>query len=163
MTALNTGIITGVFGLLVAITTIFLTQLKENQQHKRDKKKSKYESIETLYLDTLTLLEQIIRHVKAQKDSREFDEVLSRLNARWQLAAPKQVLNQYESAGDAITAWSAEYFRGQPKKLGYGDMIAISSQDSLHQERAEELYPKIATEMNKLTEMMHKHLETLRI
>lgn len=152
---------TGASGLTAAATTAWFTQKRENQQHQREKQKARYEKIEALYIDTLGLLEKAIRYTENDRSYDELQDDLSRLNARLLLSAPKNVMSQYEKVGSLIHNWSGEYRMGEPKKLGDGIVVYTPILNAEHKDKAEELYPRVETEMLELVTSMKEHLTTL--
>lgn len=156
-----TAFLTGAFGLAIAAMSVRLTQKKENEQHQREKRKARYEKVEVLYIDTLALLEKTIRYTESDKSYNDLQDDLSRLNARLQLSAPKNVMSQYEKVGSLIHHWSGEYRMGEPRKLGDGVVVYTPILNDEHKDKAEELYPRVETEMVELVASMKEHLTTL--
>ena len=156
-----TAFMTGTFGLAIAAVTVWLTQRKENQEHQREKQKARYEKVEALYIDTISLLEKAIRYTKSDNSFNDLQDDLSRLNARLLLSAQKNLMSQYEKVGCLIHNWSGEYRLGEPQKLGNGIVVYTPILNDEHKDKAEELYPCVETEILELVTSMKEHLTTL--
>jgi hypothetical protein len=56
--------VSGLFGLLVAVTTTLLTNRKSSREFDRDRRRERYEEIKTLYVRQLETLDKAIRQTK---------------------------------------------------------------------------------------------------
>lgn len=64
LSKLITVLISGIFGLVVAVITWVLANFRENKKFKRDFEISKLNEIKELYVYTLTSIDKIIRVTK---------------------------------------------------------------------------------------------------
>lgn len=61
---LDEALISGIFGISVAIITWLLAGLREIGVNKRELKKERINKLENIYAQTISLLEQMIRSVR---------------------------------------------------------------------------------------------------
>jgi len=157
---LDQAIITGSFGVFVAIVTWILAGLREVGVHKREQKKEKQDKLERLYASTISQLEMLIRITESGDSYDELKEELSNNNGMLRLLASEGVNDQFEGTSIIIYRWSSLYRQGAPKKIA-GDMAMITSQDSMYQNKADELYPEVNDSIIKLIELMKMHIKSV--
>jgi hypothetical protein len=159
MINLLTVFLSGLFGLAVAVVTFSLSTRRERTQQRRTADRVRFEKIEALYIDTIAGLEKLMRYTERMMDySTAFDE-MAHVNARLKLSAPPKILEQTDVISDLMYAWSTEYRRGQPQRMG-GDLpfSMISSDQAPHREKAKELFPQLSQAVLSLVELMKNHL-----
>ena len=159
--SLITVVVSGAFGLLVAVVTTWMTSYRESRKYVRDRARERFETIKSLYAKYLALLEKGIRCTEELGDYSELTNDLSLLNAQMLLTASKEVGAQSEACGDLLYHWSTEYRRGSPKKLGDIGVSIVASGDSEHFQKAKELRPKLMAELTKLIDLMKVHLRSI--
>ena len=162
-TPLITVFVSGLFGLVVALTTTVLANRTDARTHRRSRKVKRYEDMESLYIDMIASFEKCIRYTQQLNDYSELTEELPRLNARLQLASTKSIIDQAKVASDLLFGWSSEYRQGAPKKIGDTGMAIIGSPDFPHQDRAKALFPNVCEEIIKLTDLMKDHLKSMEV
>lgn len=154
---LEQAIITGCFGIFVAVVTWILASLREMGNHKREQRKEKQVKLEKLYAGTISQLEMLIRLTESCDSYDEIKRELSSNNGMLRLLASDDVNNNLEETSVLIYRWSSLYRQGAPKKMA-GDMAMITSQDSKYQKEAEELYPEVNESIVQLIKSMKKHI-----
>jgi len=154
---LEQAIITGSFGVFVAIVTWLLAGLREIHTNKQERKREKIEKLESLYAKTISLLEMLIRVTEYGDDYDELKKELSNNNGLLRLLGSDEVNNKLEETSILLFQWSSLYRKGAPKKIA-GDMAMITSQDPKYQKKASELYPQVNDSVVSLIELMKKHL-----
>lgn len=155
-------LITGIFGIAVAIITWILAGLREIGISKREEKKFKVEKVEKLYADTISNLELALRNTTNGSSTEQLEKEMSLNNGMLRLLASDQVNNQLEETSIAIYSWSTLTKKGAPKSIG-GDIAMITSQDSKYAEQARDLYPKVNNSIVKLIEEMKTHLSSIQV
>jgi len=155
---LEQAIITGSFGVFVAIVTWVLAGLREIHFRKQERIKEKTEKLESLYADTISLLEMLIRVTESGDNYDELKRELSNNNGLLRLLASDEVNNQLEETSILVYRWSSLHRKGAPKKMS-GDMAMITSQDSKYKKEASEMYPQVNNSIVLLIGLMKKHLE----
>jgi hypothetical protein len=159
---LVTVFLSGVFGLAVAIVTSILANRKDVRARQRQAAQETYEEFKAVYSGSLVCLEKCLRSVKDRADFPALQEELAAANARLQLIASDEVIEQNHKVGDLIFAWSTEFRQGEPKRSSGAGYSIISSQDTPHQEKAKELYPQLMKACNELAKLMREHLTSVR-
>lgn len=157
-----TVIISGFFGLLVALSTFWLTTRKEIALFERNSKKERIAKLEALYLDELAMFEKVIRYVESSQDCTSLYDEMARLNARMKLGASKIVLEHASKLSELIHVWSSEYAQGQPSKSVDRRFVMISSSQTPHREKAEQIYPQITETALKMIDAMREELQKLQ-
>ncbi|MGJ0429346.1 hypothetical protein [Methylobacter sp.] len=156
---LTQALITGTFGVVVAIVTWLLAGLREKSVYKRELKKEPVNKLESLYAQTISQLEQLIRITQSGESSNAIDKQASDSNALLRLLSTNEVNTKLEEVSDLLYSWSSNYRQGAPKRINNSDVAIISSQDSKHQKAAEELFPCLNNEIISLIKIMREHLE----
>ena len=163
MTNVITVFLSGLFGLAVAVVTFWLSAQREKQSAQRTAQKERYAKIENLYVDKIALLEKLIRNVEAGNGADGLVDDLCRLNARLELTAPQQILDQSEKLSELVQAWSSEHFQGMPQRAGNSGMAFISSGQTPHREKASAIYPEVIKETLHLIKLMKSHLQEISL
>ena len=155
-------LITGSFGVVVAIVTWILAGCRESVAYKREIKRERINKLESVYAQTISQLEQLIRITESGESYKDSRKPLSDNNAHLILVSTKAINDQLEKVTDLMYQWSSNYRKGAPKRVGDSDTVIISSQDSKYQEQAKELFPKLNGEIVELIEHMKSHLDEER-
>jgi hypothetical protein len=158
---LSTIFISLVSSLCVVGATEAIKHLKDSRSYQRERKKERFEAIQTLFAERMASFEKSIRRTIRLEDYSALYDELPLLNARFGLRSPRNIIDQSELVGDLLEQWSSQYRQGSPKKLGDTGAAIISSHDGPHREKAKELYPKLLEESNKLYHMMQEHLKAI--
>lgn len=159
---LTQALITGTFGVVIAIVTWFLAGFRENNGYKRELKKERINKLENLYAETISQLEQLIRITKSGESGNAIDRQISDNNALLRLLSTDEVNVKLEEVSDLLYSWSSNYKQGAPKRISNSDVAIISSQNSKYQNTAEELFPRLNDEIMSLIKIMKEHLESER-
>lgn len=154
---LNQVIISGTFGIGVAIVTWLLAGLRELGVSKREARKQKQEKLESLYAKTITQLEMLLRLTESGDSYDQIKRELSDNNGMLRLLANEAVNSQLEKTSGLIYSWSTLYRNGAPKKMG-GDMAIITSEDSKYSQQAKVLYPEVNQAIVDLIGLMKTHI-----
>jgi hypothetical protein len=149
------------FALLTTLITQKFTESRETRTLDRQAAKEAYEEIKDIYAKRYSLMEKLIRLVRAGDNPREVERELSENNALLLLLAPQDVIEQSLSVSDLLHEWSVEFSMGEPRRIGEG-MLVVSSNDSKHTQKAQEIEPKMMEAMVLNTAQMRKHLQQLR-
>jgi hypothetical protein len=156
---LNEALISGSFGIAVAVITWVLAGLREMSLNKLELRKERINKLENLYAQSISQLEQLIRITSSGESSNALHKELSDNNALLKLLSTDEVNNKLEEVSDLLYLWSSNHRQGAPKRVGDTDMAIISSQDSKYQKAAEELYPRLNDEIISLINIMKNHLK----
>ena len=156
--ALTMLLVSGTLALLGAIVAHVFTERREVRKEKRLSAQELIERTRTLYVDALRFLEVLT--AEAGRGEREDQVMAASVYARLVLAAPADVLQQYDKVGDALEEWAKEARAGAPKPIGGGALV-IGSPDKAHRDAAAKLWPQLHAEMNALRDMMKEHLGRL--
>jgi hypothetical protein len=159
---LITVMVSGLFGLLVAVATSILANRREVITHRRHNAKETYEEVKATYCDSLASLEKCIRYITRDSEFPNLEAELASSSAMLQLIATEPILEQNVKVSDLMHAWSTEFIRGEPKKFAGSNTVTISSQDKPHRERAKALYPELTNACTDLANLMRDHLASLR-
>jgi len=149
-------IFSGIFGLLVALLTIALTWFKESLTQRRTLIREKKTQLENLYAEHFALFEKCIRYTESRKPFSDLSHDLSFVNARMRLLSTMEVIQESDSASELLYQWSSAYQAGMPKPIGDSGTVMISSHDSPHRKRAEELFPPLHDQINKMIDSMKR-------
>jgi hypothetical protein len=158
---LITVFVSGAFGLLVAIVTIWMTTQRESRNYTRDRARQRFEDSKSLYANYFAQLEKCIRCTEQRGDVSSLTDALPLLNAQLNLTASKEVVSQTHICSELLYEWSTEYRRGSPKQVGDTNVAIFSSGDSEHCAKAKELRPRLMNELTKLIDLMKSHLESI--
>jgi hypothetical protein len=158
---LITAFSSGIFGLLVAIATIWMTTLRESRNYARERTRERFETLKSLYANYFAQLEKCIRCTEQLADYSTLTDALPLLNAQLNLTASKEVVSQTQVCADLLYQWSTEYRRGSPKKVGDTGVAIVASGDSEHYAKAKELRPRLMNELTKLIDLMKSHLASI--
>ncbi|MFC2993111.1 hypothetical protein [Halomonas tibetensis] len=154
---LSQAIISGAFGIGVAIVTWLLSGLRELGVSKREARKQKQEKLESLYAKTIAQLEMLLRLTESGDSYDQIKRELSDNNGMLRLLANEPVNSQLEKTSGLIYSWSTLYRKGAPKKMG-GDMAMITSEDSKYSQQAKDLYPEVNQAIVELIGLMKTHI-----
>ena len=157
---LEQALITGIFGIAVAIVTWLLAGLREMGVSKREARRLKQDKLESLYAKTISQLEMLIRLTESGESYNEIKKELSDNNGMLRLLGSDSVNNKLEETSILIYRWSTLYKKGAPKKLA-GDVAMITSEDSKYSRQAEEIYPEINDSLVSLINLMKRHLREI--
>ncbi|MFA5515049.1 MAG: hypothetical protein WDA20_02060 [Desulfuromonadales bacterium] len=155
---LATVTISGLFGLLVALTTSRVSREHEKLVLKVRLKNEKIESIKTLLVDAISALDATIRG--EGMGDKDHEQRITTVSARLRLLTEPEIFSQFEKAGNAIDLWAAQYKKGQPRQLSSGVSI-ISSGDSEHQKKAVTMFENVEREMDAFVSLSRMHINKL--
>ena len=114
---LEQAIITGSFGVFVAIVTWLLAGLREIHTNKQERKREKIEKLESLYAKTISLLEMLIRVTEYGDDYDELKKELSNNNGLLRLLGSDEVNNKLEETSILLYGWEKlSLSKRRPKK-----------------------------------------------
>ena len=159
---MSDALLTGAFGVLVALVTWLLAGLREKKSFRRDTQREHLAKLESLYASCIETLEMSIRATHTLGSYDEIARAFSKQNALLHLLSTEEINDQNEKVSVFLEEWSATYRRGEPKPISGTDASIISSGDSKYTARAKELWPNVNDELVKLIQMMRKHLERER-
>lgn len=160
---MSDALLTGTFGVLVALVTWLLAGFREKQSFRRDRQKEHLTKIEDLYACCIETLEMSIRATRILGNYDDIAREFSKQNALLRLLSTDEINDQDEKVSVLLEEWSTTYRRGQPKPIAGTDMGIISSGDSKFTARAKALWPGVNDEIVILIRMMRKHLEHERV
>jgi len=121
--ALLTVAISSIFGLLVTILTNKMVASRERYAFHRQLHRERLEATRSLYEDALFMLEKIIVQEGAvnKVEQSEFSRVIARLYLR----STGDICNKFVQAVELAQAWSREFGKTQPHRVG--DHVIITS------------------------------------
>ncbi len=154
--AIVTVAVSGVFGLLVAVITHWLSMSRESQSLRRDLARDEMKSLGELYEDALFVLDRQIRTYGMGTDADQ-DRVL-KLLARLSLYGRQDVQDKYQRASELIDTWCAERNAADPKRMG-GSILIFTTSDREHRAKAEVAWPAAERAFNELKALMREHLQ----
>lgn len=155
-------LITGLFGVIVAILTWKLAGKREKRKFQKDVLLKRYYEIEAFYVDVIATIDKVIRITRSGKDYSDIINEISIQTAKINLMGCKPVNEKLKIVDEKIQTWSSEYRKGIPKRIE-GTTLALSSNlDQVHFDKANELYPEVNTAISELNFAMQVHLFELR-
>lgn len=159
---MSDALLSGAFGVAVALITWLLAGYREKQSFRRDLQRDYIHKLENLYAESIELLEMTMRITESLESYKDIERDLSRNNALLSLLSTKEINDQSESISVLMYNWSSLFRKGAPKKVGDTDMAIISSTDSKYSKQAEELRPQLNDEIVKIINLMSAHLKSER-
>ncbi|MEQ8909391.1 MAG: hypothetical protein RIC95_09375 [Vicingaceae bacterium] len=157
-----TVFISGLFGLIVAIVTWKLASRKEKEKFKQEVALRDYKDREELYISMLSTLDMIVRYTKRGKDYSELFTKLTYTVAKAEILAPGSINAKFHEVSEIIYSWSSEYKQSLPSTIGDSGFGIASSQDEIHRERADKLFPELTTSINELVKIIKTELEKMK-
>lgn len=161
LSKLITVLISGIFGLVVAVITWILANFRENKKFKRDFEISKLNEIKELYIFTLTSIDKTIRATRKLKDYDKIDDEFSFLTSKLNILASNEVNQKMKEVSDLIFIWSSEYRSGMPKRLGDSNFVTVSIQDKEHLNKSKDYYPIMMEKINELVELIKYEIKQI--
>lgn len=158
---LTTVFLSGVFGLLVSVVTSALTRYTESRSEHRDVLRAKRTRLENLYTEEIAIYDKSIRFTRSLGLYSSLYDDMARINASMRLLSTADVIKEAEAAGDLLYEWSSEHRAGMPKPIGDSGTVIVSNHDSKHSKRADELYPKLHEQINRMILAMQSHLAAI--
>lgn len=159
---MSDALLTGAFGVLVALVTWLLAGFREKQGFRRDRQKEHLSKLENLYASGIETLEMSIRATHTLGSYDEIARSFSKQNALLRLLSTGQINDQNEKVTALLEQWSTTYRRGEPKPVAGTNIGIISSGDSKFNAHAKELWPGVNDEIVILIRLMREHLERER-
>lgn len=153
-------IVSGVFGLLVAVVAYGLAHFGQHRAEARAAHRDRRVNLESVYAEMLAALDLAIRVVEEQGDRQPILERFALANGRASLLSTPEILKQSGHVSDLMFHWSNAFLAGSPKRVSDTAVVGFSGQLA-HTERAQELYPRLLQEIAKMIEMMRVHLEEM--
>ncbi|MCA1633221.1 MAG: hypothetical protein LC785_06015 [Acidobacteria bacterium] len=158
--ALATVFVSGLFSLMVSLSTSLLTNKRESRTFRRQLHRDKIEATRTLYQEALSVLELHARQGGRTDDA--WRGTLVGVRARLSLAASKSVQSQFRQTSEVLDEATAEHVKSQPRELGGGYQLIESGRHyDKHEREAAGLYSKYEGEFLKLQAAMVEHLTEL--
>jgi heme/copper-type cytochrome/quinol oxidase subunit 2 len=155
---MSESILTGAFGVVVALITWLLAGFRQRDTFRRDMKIEHLRKLESLYAAEIEALEMSIRVTISLVSYEHVERELSKNNALLRLLSTKQIIDQLENVAVTMLKWSTLYRKGEPKPIGDTGISIIKSGDSDFTQRAQELRPRLNDEIVVLVELMASHL-----
>jgi hypothetical protein len=155
---MNQHVITFIGGIIgssfvTALVTDYLSRKKEKHALKREKK----DELGKLYENTLCLLEKAKRD-RCRGDA-PFEEQIVQTNARLELYAPSEILEQFVKVGSELQKWSSVAILVEPKMIN-GGLLYVSGAYKRRDE-CDRLALSMQEEMEKLKRMMRDQIASL--
>lgn len=163
MDGLATVLCSGLLSLVVSVVVAALNSLKESRAEKRQQGRERKAKLEAIYVDQIAIFEKYLRAVEGMGSYAETHEETARPNARLRLLSTRDVITEAEKASELMFKWSGEYRAGMPKSVPGSDLVRISSGDSEHLKKAQELYPELIDQINKMISAMTGHLASIQV
>lgn len=159
---MNDTLLTGSFGVAIALITWFLAGYRERYTFRRELQREHIQKLESIYAKNIELLEMSMRLTVSLGNFQEIESDFSKNNALLRLLSTKEINDQMEKISAFMENWSSQHQKGAPKKVGDTDFVIIFSGDSKHSKAADELKPKLNDEILIVIGMMSTHLRELR-
>ncbi|NOQ26150.1 MAG: hypothetical protein GQ564_12370 [Bacteroidales bacterium] len=155
--------LSGLFGVIIAITTWKLSLLRERNNRNIELNQKEYERHEDFFISCLASFDKVIRYTKSNRDYSELISEHSIFFARSRLFENKAIGEKLDSASYVLSEWTFEYKKSMPKQVGDTNYAIISNLDSEHSEKAKELFDKASKEINELVDLMKGELEKISL
>ena len=159
---MSDALLSGAFGVAVALITWLLAGYREKHTFRRDLQRDYIHKLENIYAERIELLEMAMRITGSLDSYKNIERDLSKNNALLRLLSTKEINDQSETISDFMYKWSSLFRKGAPKKVGDTAMAIISSTDSKYSKQAEELRPQLNGELVKIITLMSAHLKSER-
>jgi hypothetical protein len=157
------ALLTGAFGVAVALITWILAGLRERQSFRRDMQKEHVAMLQELYAACIEALEMSVRVTISLGSYDEVERQHSKNNALLLLLSTEEINDQHEKVSVLLQQWSSLYRRGAPKPTADPGMFLVRSWDSQYSKNAEEFRPELDEEVISLVRMMAMHLKRERV
>lgn len=156
-----TVIISGLFGLSVAVITWILANYRENKKLKNDFKISNLNEKKEVYVSLLSTIDKTIRATRKLSDYGNIDDEFSIITAKLNILGSNEINNSLSKVSERLYDWSSEYKKGMPKKFGDTNFAMVSTEDFEFRENAKKLYPELMKEIYNLTTLIKNEISTL--
>ena len=155
--ALITVSVSGIFAIIVAVVTHWLSSSRESKVLQRESRRDEIAVLRQLYEEAIFILDHACRTRNLGTD--EDQNRVIRFLARLHLHAPSYVRDQYHITSDAVDAWTPQVRKGEPESR-QGILIFRAGADA-DKAKAQEAWPAVEQELIKLKKQIKKHLAEL--
>lgn len=159
---MSDALLTGAFGVVVAMVTWLLAGHRERQSFTRDLQRERGAKLENLYASCIEALEMSIRITRSMASYKEIEREHSKQNALLRLLSTEEINLQNEKVSELLERWSSLFRQGAPKPVGDAGVVIVKSGDSKYSQQADELWPQVNDELVVLIRLMTKHLANER-
>lgn len=154
-----TVFVSGVFALLVALVTSFLTNRKEKRRYKQELEEKRYGAKQDRYVRIIASINKNVRSIKLGEDATDVAGEFSLLSAETTLMENAEFNQKFSDVDDAMRAWAVQHYQASPKKIGIMGLAMISSLDEDHKPEAKRLYAAFNKEMFEFIQLMKANLD----
>lgn len=154
--------ISGLFGLLVAVITWKLANQREDRKFRRENHLNTIKEKEKLYAEVIATIDKTIKLIYGGKD---IDTVLNDLSinaARINLSSTERIIEKLNAVNEKIEAWTFEYRKSLPKRIGDTGLGMVSSEDIKHKTAADKIYSEVVIVIQELVHEIKSELKNLR-
>ena len=155
--ALSTVFVGGVFSLLVALVSQWLTAARESRTLRREVRRDEVAATRLLYEETLFALDRSCRSLG--KGTDEDQDQACKLLARLTLHAPDTLREQYLQTTDRVDEWAAQAQRGEPEQCN--GFLKIRAGAGADKAKAQQTWPLVERDLERLKTLMREHLRDL--
>lgn len=159
---LITVFVSGLFGLLVAVLTWSLANIREKMRFNKELTYRDYKDKENIYLTLLSSLDKAIRYTKYGKDYTELIDEMTMNSAHINVFGAKSINAKLFDVSEKLYEWSALYSKSIPNKLKGTGVSIVSTEIFEFREKADNMYPQLIELIQDLTNEIKQELTTLR-
>lgn len=157
-----TVMISGFFGLIVAITTWKLANRRETARFKLDIEYKDLKDKEDLYITILASIDKTIKLTKTGESYKDLLEEYSLNSAKMNILGAHHLNLKLGKVSDILYEWSTVYKESLPKKIGDTNFAISTNLDYEHRQKANEIYITLKKEINELVEEIKLELDKIR-
>lgn len=155
--ALLTVTVSGLFSVSVVILSEWLRKSHEIQTLRRETRRDEVKATRELYEEASFILEMSCRRLGW--GTAEYEEIVAKFLAKMHLLATPEIREQYFKTSDAVQTYLASARQASPEQMG--TFLIISSAQSVHRAKANELWPNAESALENLRKLMRNHLESM--
>lgn len=155
---ITNSIITASSTLLAVGITLFFTNRREKSKFIQDLRLKEFIELENFYVTLLSSIEMTILYTERGEDYKELFQEKSILSAKANLIATKRINEKLNGISETMFIWSSYYRKSLPTKIGETGLGMISNKDIEFKEKADEIYPKLQSEIGQLVTQIKEEL-----
>ena len=151
-------LLTGAFGVAVALITWVLAGLRDRQRLRSVVQREHIGKLENVYAGCIEAFELSIGETLSLGSYEEVKRLHAKNSAMLRLLSTRDINDQSEKVSGLMHQWSALYRRASPKQVAGTDMAITASGDSENMKKAQEVQRRLNEELVALIDLMGKHL-----
>ena len=154
--------IPGLFAIIVASITLLFANKREKWKYEQEQKNADKKEKQEMYIELISSLDKTMRAVKRGDNNSQSDNEISLISAKISLLASKKINDLLSDISILLYKWSSEYRQSLPKQVRDTNIGLISNLDFEHKEKADEIYPKMMKQIDKLVNVIKLELSELK-